>query len=207
MITGLFGVVMQVDSDGTAHLRCGPVTLEASMPLSQARELAVGSEAEIYTYLHFSVTASQLKLFGFTSAGARDLFTLLITASGIGPRVALALLELGVPGLATAVRDADENALTSVPGVGPKLAKKLILELKDKVAKEFAWAAAGDAAVYTSREPQAVSDALDAIVALGYPRLKAEQALAALWRDRGAALGEADAADLVRGILQRLASG
>ena len=206
MITGLFGIVVQVDSDGTAHLRCGPVTLEASMPLSQSRELALGIEAEIYTHVYFSSTASQLKLFGFTSAAARDLFTLLITASGIGPRVALALLELGVPGLASAVRDGDEKALTSVPGVGPKLAKKLILELKDKVTKEFAWAAEGEGAVYTSREPQAISDALDAVVALGYPRLKAEQALAVLWRERGASLADADAADLVRGILQRLAS-
>ena len=201
MIAALTGTVATTDANGLIRLRCGPVTLELTLPVSQALSLQRGEEAELHTHLHLSTSADQLKLFGFTSATARDLFAILISGSGVGPKVALALLELGVPALVAAVRDGDEQALTSVSGVGPKLARKIILELGEKVGQDFAAAAlAGEP---LTGKTAADHEALSAVVALGYPRLKAEQGLA---RARAQYDGE-DASELVRRILSQLAGG
>jgi holliday junction DNA helicase RuvA len=206
MIAAVAGIVVAARADGLAQLRCGPVTFELALPVSQARELRVGEEAELYAHLHFSAKTDSLRLFGFTSAVARDLFATLISASGVGPKVALALLELGVPGLVAAVQQEDEKALTTVPGVGPKLAKKVLLELKDKVGREFAWAATAGALERGAQQPQAVADALDAVVALGYPRNRAEAALTQLRGELGAGLEALETTELIRRVLGRLAS-
>jgi holliday junction DNA helicase RuvA len=206
MIAAVAGVVVAARGDGLTQLRCGPVTFELALPATQARELRVGEEAELFAHLHFSSKTDSLRLFGFTSAVARDLFATLISASGVGPKVALALLELGVPGLVAAVRNEDEKALTTVPGVGPKLAKKVLLELKDKVGREFAWAASAQAAACGPEPPQAVADALDAVVALGYPRNRAEAVLAQLRGESGGAVDAMDTTDLIRRVLSRLAT-
>lgn len=206
MIAAVAGVVVAAHGDGRTLLRCGPVTLELLLPVTQARELRVGEEAELSAHLHFSANTDTLRLYGFTSAVARDLFATLISASGVGPRVALALLELGVPGLVAAVQQEDEKALTTVPGVGPKLAKKVLLELKEKVGRDFAWAASAEAAAHGPQQSQAVADALDAVVALGYPRNRAETALVHLRGELGSALDTLDATDLIRRVLGRLAT-
>ena len=113
-----------------------------------------------------------MRLFGFTSQLARDLFALLIRASGIGPAVGIALLDLGVPALATAIRAEDERTLTKVSGVGPKLAKKIILELGDKIEKEFG-SIIVENSVGTEVQgllPPAVEDAVLYVSSLGYQR-------------------------------------
>ncbi len=206
MIAAVAGVVVAARGDGQTLVRCGPVTLELLLPISQARELRVGEEAELFAHLHFSAKTDSLRLFGFTSAVARDLFATLISASGVGPKVALALLELGVPGLVSAVQHEDEKTLTTVPGVGPKLAKKVLLELKDKVGREFAWAASAEAAWRGPEQPQAVADALDAVVALGYPRNRAEAVLAQLRGELGGAVDTLETTELIRRVLGRLAT-
>ncbi|MBN2082593.1 Holliday junction branch migration protein RuvA [bacterium] len=177
MIAALYGTVEHRRDDGQLELRCGPVVLELTLPVSQARELRPGDEAELFTHLQLSTTADSIRLYGFTSRVSRELFATLLTGPGVGPRVALALLELGAAGLVAAVRDGDEKALTSVKGVGPKLAKKIILELSEKVGQEFAQVARAEAR-RVAEQPTEVGDALDAVVALGYPRPQAEQALA-----------------------------
>ncbi|MCH7472639.1 Holliday junction branch migration protein RuvA [bacterium] len=201
MIAGLRGTVVLAEDSGLVHLRCGPAVLELHMPVSQARELRTGEDAALYTHLHFSSKSDQLKLFGFASILARDLFATLITGPGVGPKVALALLELGAEGLVAAVRDGDEKMLITVPGVGPKLAKKIVLELSDKVAKEFAGVAAATARI-DGQLAGALREALDAVVALGFPRLKAEQALAQVRSDYD---GQ-DRVVLIRRMLARLST-
>jgi Holliday junction DNA helicase RuvA len=195
VIAAVSGVVRRIDG-GKVLLEAGPVVLELTMPIVQSAQLQLGEVARIHTHFHFSSTADVMRLYGFNSDGARDLFATLITGSGVGPRVALALLELGVGGLVAAVRDGDERALTSVPGVGPKLAKKVIVELSDKVGREFAGLADDTAA---AGKTGAQADAIDAVVSLGYPRLQAEQAVGAV----GA--GEDDPAEVVRNALAWLA--
>jgi len=205
VIASLMGTVAGMRNDGTVLLAVGPLSLELQLPPSQARELAAGEEVELFTHLYFSSAADALRLYGFTSPTARDLFALLITASGVGPKAALALLELGVAGLVEAVQSEDERTLTSVTGVGTKLAKKVILELKDKVAKGFGWAAEERVTGGTVAGP--VGDALDAAMALGYPRQRAEHALVQLRREGALAEPGLDAAELLRRILMRLMPG
>jgi holliday junction DNA helicase RuvA len=199
VIAALYGTVVLARADGYVQLRCGPVVMELWLPAAQARTLLEGEEAELFTYLYLSTNSDQLRLFGFTSRAARELFALLLGGSGIGPKVALALLELGAATLITAIRDGDEKALTAAPGVGPKLAKKIVAELSERIGKEFATLAAGEgAALPRSSSTQA---ALDAVVALGYPRLRAEQALSEVRREYD---GD-DASALIRRILAMLA--
>lgn len=201
MIAALYGTVVAGSDSGQVWLRCGPVVLELTLPVSQARELRRGDEAELFTHLQLSTASDSIRLYAFTSADSRDLFATLLGGPGVGPRVALALLELGEAGLVAAVRDGDEGALTSVKGVGPKLAKKIILELGERVGREFA-AIAGAAAAEGPR-PSEVDDALAAVVALGYPRAQAEQALVRVRRDYDGT----DPAALIRRMLAVLAGG
>jgi len=91
----------------------------------------LGSELAIYIYHH--ITEQGQRLFGFRTLAERDIFVTLLSVNGLGPKGALALLWLGDKNLVQAIAQADEWALTSAPGVGPKLAKKIILELSGKL--------------------------------------------------------------------------
>ena len=133
MIAGIRGMVLRAQADGRVQIRLdiggqpGPLTLEIFMPVSEAASLSPGDEADLATHLHFSSTADILRLYAFATPESRALFSMLISASGIGPAVALSLLDLGTSNLAAAIRDSDERTLTKAVGVGPKLAKKIIL--------------------------------------------------------------------------------
>jgi Holliday junction DNA helicase RuvA len=207
MIAGLSGTVEQAGLDGGLILRVGAVSIQCSMPVADSAGLLPGEHVALSTSLQLTAPAAGagaggIRLYAFATPEGRDLFELLLGASGVGPRVALALLELSPAGLARALAEGDEKTLTAAKGVGPKLAKKLLLELGEKAALQFAallrrgpgWPAlAGPAA-------QAESDALDAAVALGFTRLQAEQALAGAREDYA---GD-DPAQLVRLLLARL---
>jgi Holliday junction DNA helicase RuvA len=211
MISGIRGMVLRAQPDGRAQIRLdiggqpGPLTLEVFMPVSDAAQLSPGDEADLSTHLYFSTKADMLRLYAFSSPEARALFTMLIGASGIGPAVALSLLDLGSANLAAAIRDSDERTLTKASGVGPKLAKKIILELADKVAKEFSALASLPSRTHppVSALPRPVEDALNAVAALGFPRQRAEQALDAV---RAEYDGD-ETVLLIRKMLAQLASG
>jgi Holliday junction DNA helicase RuvA len=185
MISAVRGLVIKSLADGRVQLRLdqgglpGALTLELYMPLSEASALSAGDEADLAAYLHFSTKADLIRLYGFASPESRALFVMLIGASGIGPAVALALLDLGSGSLAAAIRQGDERTLTQASGVGPKLAKKIILELADKVAREFSGLSGHTsiAPAIQSNLPIGVQEALNAVVSLGFPRQRAEQAL------------------------------
>jgi Holliday junction DNA helicase RuvA len=209
MIAGVSGQVESAGLDGTLLLRCGPVTLELALPAAEALSLQAGESVSLFTSLQFTAPAGgggagSLRLFGFTTPAGRELFELLLGASGVGPRMALALLELGPPGLARALAEGDEKTLTAAKGVGPKLARKIVVELGDKAGQRFAQLlqrGAGPAPAGSGRTDLAAADAIEAVVALGFTRLQAEQALAQT-REAGAEASEA--AVLVRRMLARL---
>jgi len=211
MIAGIRGLVLRSQPDGRVQIRLdqaglpGALTLEVHMPSSEALALVPGEEAELSTHLHFSTKADIIRLYAFATPESRALFTLLIGASGIGPAVALALLDLGSGSLAAAIRNADERTLTQASGVGPKLAKKIILELGDKVAREFSALASQPAHAHAAASglPRPVEDALSAVVALGFPRQRAEQALESVRADYD---GE-ETVLLIRRLLAVLAAG
>jgi Holliday junction DNA helicase RuvA len=178
VIAGLTGSPSHIRPDGKVLLDVGLITTELTMPVSQALELREGEPTQVFTYLHFAAQSDTLRLYGFTSQLARDLFALLIRASGIGPAVAIALLDLGVPALATAIRAGDERTLTKVKGVGAKMAEKIIFELKEKIEKEFSSVALTPQTQKVSKLSEPMEDALQAVIALGFPRQHAEAALA-----------------------------
>lgn len=171
-------VILDVQGVGY-QVHCSARTLQA---LPQAGEAAVLS---IETY----VREDQIKLFGFRSDMEREWFRLLQTVQGVGARVALAVLSTLPPAeLANAIALRDKAAVARTPGVGPKVAERIVSELKDKapafasvdpVVAQLASAVADDNA------PRAVSDAISALVNLGYGQPQAAAAVATASRNAG----------------------
>ena len=161
--------------------------------------LGVGEAAEVMVETH--VREDHIHLYGFIDAVERDWFRLLITVQGVGAKVALGLLTvLSSDELVQAIAAADKAVITQAPGVGPKLATRILNELKDKIGTI---ALAGAPGGQPAAEPGgAVSDAASALVNLGY---QPSQALSAVSRAAGR-LGEgADVEALIRGGLSELA--
>jgi Holliday junction DNA helicase RuvA len=186
-----------VDVGGVGYLvHCSTRTLQA-LP-------APGEPAALAIETH--VREDQIKLFGFLSDVEREWFRLLQTVQGVGTKVALSVLGTLKPAdLASAIALRDKAAVARTPGVGPKVAERIVTELKDKAP---AYASVDPAVVRLSgdvaerRAPQPVSDAVSALVNLGYGHPQAAAAIAAAARDAGAGAGTAQ---LIRLGLKELA--
>lgn len=108
---------------------------EIYIPESDIYTLNMGEMVKIYTYLH--VREDEMKLFGFKSSESLEFFKKLITVSGVGPKAAVGIIsKVDTESLCVAIATENIAALKSVPGIGPKMAQKIIFELKDKVLKE-----------------------------------------------------------------------
>lgn len=117
-----------------AVLDCGGVGYACQTSAYTLSELKVGEKARLYTHLY--VREDIFDLFGFSTQQERNCFQLLLGVSGVGPKAALSILSAGTPErLAMSILTGEERALTVAPGVGKKLAQRIILELKDKLAK------------------------------------------------------------------------
>lgn len=113
---------------------CGGVGYACRTTNYTISTLTKGAVAKLYTYLH--VREDVFELYGFSSEGELSSFQMLLGVSGVGPKAALAILSSNTPeGLAMAIVSENEKALTSAPGIGKKIAQRIILELKDKLAK------------------------------------------------------------------------
>jgi Holliday junction DNA helicase RuvA len=175
----------------------GGVGYDVQVPLSTF--YAVGDlGAPVALRIHTHVREDALQLFGFATALEQTLFERLIATSGIGPKVALAILSGIEPeGLVRAIRDADLGRLTSIPGVGRKTAERLIVELKDRLPKIAETALTGPAAGADDLR----ADVLSALANLGYQRAAAERAF-----DRVLPKAESrDFEEVLRAILKDLA--
>jgi Holliday junction DNA helicase RuvA len=145
-----------------------------SIPLSTFEKLDhTGDQVEILTYLH--VREDAMQLFGFATEPERELFKLLISVSGIGPKMAQGILSgLSAADLREAILTGNIIALTSISGVGRKTAERIILELRTKLGRiDFI----ETVETPTSTQLKARSEALVALMSLGYTRANAEQAL------------------------------
>ena len=164
-IARLTGVVAErgpdwliVDVNGVGYLVYGPV------------DTVVGTKvgAEIALHTHLSVREDGMTLYGFASADERRLFQTLIAVSGVGPKVALALLSImAVDELSYAIASGNAAALSRAPGVGQKLASRIALELRDKLTAEPPVGVAGDS-----------SEVVAALMGLGYTQAEATEAVA-----------------------------
>lgn len=152
------------------QLSCSMTTLQAAPQ--------VGETMRCHTYL--SVREDAMELFGFATREEKDLFLLLTSVSGIGPKTALGVLgSMPVKDLNLAILLGDVNALSRAPGIGKKTAQRIALELKDKITQADVSSAASSgaavpAAVYAS---DAISEAVEALTALGYSSVEARNAV------------------------------
>ena len=122
---------------GLAVIDCGGVGYACMTTNNTLSQLKKGEKKKLYTYLN--VGESIFDLYGFATQNELNSFKLLLGVSGVGPKAALAILSTNTPAnLAMAVVMGDEKALTAAPGIGKKIAQRIILELKDKLAKEQA---------------------------------------------------------------------
>ena len=161
------GTVAHVESY-LAVIDCGGVGYACKTTSTTISQLQVGKASKLYTYLH--VGEGIFDLYGFATQGELGSFKQLIGVSGVGPKAALAILSVGTPEhLTMAVITGDEKALTAAPGVGKKLAQRILLELKDKIAKETQEiglpASAGGAALGSGSK---AAEAAAALAVLGY---------------------------------------
>ncbi|MFE2431971.1 Holliday junction branch migration protein RuvA [Streptomyces sp. NPDC059373] len=182
--------VIEVGGIGMA-VQCAPNTLAT---------LRIGEPAKLATSL--VVREDSLTLYGFADDDERQVFELLQTASGVGPRLAQAMLAVHSPdGLRMAVATGDEKALISVPGIGKKGAQKLLIELKDRLGAPVGPSAARPA---TAVGPASWHEQLHAaLIGLGYAPREAEDAVAAVTPQAEAA-AEPNVGALLRAALQTL---
>ena len=172
MIAQVTGVVVRIEAN-TVILDTGGVGYQIMVPAGVLSDLpAVGEKTTLIT--HFTLRGQpdlEATLYGFRDPGELRAFKILLGASGVGPKAALALLStLTVEELARALSTNDTRLISKAPGIGPKLASKMCLELGDKMAS-FAFeekAERSAANQKTAAENAAYEDALDALVNLGY---------------------------------------
>lgn len=172
MIAYIKGELSAVYSEGIV-VEQGGIGFEISVPLSVMEDLpTLGERVKIYTYLY--VREDIMKLYGFLNREDLELFKLLITVSGIGPKGGLGILSAMPPeDLKFAVLAGDTKAIAKAPGIGPKTAGKLILDLKDKLKLQDAFEErlAGNEGMQTSGKEEVSSirkEAAEALTALGY---------------------------------------
>ncbi len=161
-----------------AVIDCGGVGYACRTTNHTISKLNVGKAAKLYTHLY--VREEIFELYGFASESELGCFRMLIGVSGVGPKAALAILSSNTPeGLALAIVSGNEKALTSAPGIGKKIAQRIILELKDKLAKGQLTSAGGEsyAGGITVIPENKASEASAALAVLGYSQSEIAVAL------------------------------
>lgn len=182
MFYSLTGKLVHMEPS-VAVIECGGVAFKCLTSMHTQRSLPrIGETATLYT--HLNVREDALDLFGFSSKNELNCFKMLTGISGVGPKVALAILsELSPEGVAVAAASGDSKSFTRASGVGPKLGQRIVLELKDKVKKMAG--KSGDLQL-TPAEAGVISasknaeQAVQALIVLGYTQSEASQAVARL---------------------------
>ena len=151
-----------------AVIDCGGVGYACATTNYTISRLKKGERAKLFTYLH--VREEIFELFGFSSQQELSSFKMLIGVSGVGPKAALAILSSTTPNnLALSIVTGDEKALTAAPGIGKKIAQRIILELKDKLAKEqMSFSSDGPVPVIAAGGANKAGEASAALAVLGY---------------------------------------
>lgn len=182
------------------EVEVGGVGYEVFIPMSTYDQLPA-PPAPVRLMTHLVVREDAHLLYGFATEDERSLFRLLINSvSGVGPRLALAVLSgMSVRGFRAAVVGNDVAAIARVKGLGKKTAEKIVVELRDKVGVSAAWEVAS-AAHAPSPEARAINDAVLALIALGYKQAEAHKAAKAAFDANSGASVET----LVREALKRL---
>lgn len=177
MIDSLTGTVLHKEP-GLVVIGCGGVGYACRVSLQTAAAVGTaGSEAMLFTRL--TVREDEIALYGFSDRGERLCFDQLTAVSGVGPKAALSILSDFTPDrFALAVAAGDDKAFTATKGIGKKTAQRIVLELKDKVAKTAA--SAGISQIPASPAGGSVDEAMSALQVLGYSGTEVARVLAGL---------------------------
>ncbi len=196
MIAYLDGVVAEVRASSLV-VQAGGFGLEVFAPKSTLMVAKVGTALRLHTY--FLVKEDLLALYGFHDRDAHTMFTYLIGVSGVGPKLALALLSgMQTSLVAGAILQGDAGLLASAPGVGKRMAERIILDLKNKLPEELQ--APGATGRVTTLTTPAAEDAVEALLALGYRETQVKGVVAELSLKEPEATAEA----LIRKALSKL---
>lgn len=193
MIAGVRGLLEATGPDWV-HLQVGGITLQIFVPASSVAELGEPG-AQVYLHTSLRIREEQLVLYGFPTQAALAAFLLLLSISGIGPRHSLGLLSsLGLTGLQRAIESGDVAALSTAPGVGRRIASRVVLELKGKleVDQEAGAPAPGSNNI----------EIIEALTALGYSTTEARRAV----NDLGSS-PDMTVEDKIRLALQQMGGG
>ena len=205
MIAHLRGIVAGVAPDG-AVIEVGGVGMRVQCTPDTLATLRLGEPAQVSTSL--VVREDSLTLFGFVSDDERNVFELLQTASGVGPRLALAMLAVHSPdALRRAVATEDLNALMLVPGIGKKGAQRIVLEMKDRLGPPGDGTDGLPGLRTSPRLPAWRDQVQSGLVNLGWPARDADLAIAALEEDgtiNGSGGADVDVATVLRAALRKL---
>lgn len=198
MIAHVRGKLVAKDLDRVEIMTSGGTGYELAVPLSVYETLPkLGEETALHT--HLVVREDGWQLFGFSSVVEKRVFQRLLTASGIGPSLALGMLStLSTDRLVRAIRERDLATLQGVPRVGRKKAERLILDLADKLDD-----VQGDVGGVARPDGAGADDAIRALVSLGYASVDAEKAVRAALDEGGRGLG---APELIRRALSKVST-
>jgi Holliday junction DNA helicase RuvA len=198
MISLINGTVRSIASD-RAIVEVGGVGLAITITAGTSAQLNIGAAAQFYTCL--VVREESLTLFGFLDDGARALFELVQTVSGIGPKVAMSIVAALSPGqLALAIANEDISAIEKVPGIGRKGAQRLILELKGKLS-DF-----GTSDKSSHHQPAWREQLASALISLGFSAKESDNAITSVINhiaDEGGDANSVDLSDLLKRALQK----
>lgn len=201
MIAYVNGIVEDIAADN-AVIDVGGIGYNVKISADTASRLpGIGEKARLYTYT--CVREDAFWLYGFLTRGELELFKKLITVSGIGPKGGLAILSvMDADDLRYAILSGDVKAIAKAPGIGPKTAQRLVLDLKDKIsmddtliAKEIAETAGG---AFSADTPQK-REAIEALVSLGYGQAESARAVNAI-----AGIEEMDSGAVLKAALKKM---
>ena len=178
MFNYINGIVAELEPN-LAVIDCGGVGYELNTTAYTVSRLKMGEKAKLYTVVH--VREDCFELFGFSSKSEKRIYELLTGVSGVGPKAALSILSTTTPeNLIMSIVSGDDKALTAAPGIGKKTAQRIILELKDKMAKETGEVSFRDTPSAISPSVMSggkLADARAAMAVLGYAPAEINSAL------------------------------
>ena len=176
MIYSVRGKLIHTGTD-LAVVECGGVGYSCKTTFYTLQKIA-GSE-EVMLYTHLAVRENDVDLFGFSTVEELECFKMLITVSGVGPKAAISILSGNSPSqFALTVATGDHKALTKCKGIGAKTAQRIVLELKDKIAKENSISVRGNDTIASAvAAGSAAQEAMTALMVLGYSENEAAQAV------------------------------
>lgn len=185
MIYCLTGTLIHVDTLAyVAVIDCGGVGYKVNVTSNTLTKLPLSADkpVDVRLYTHMQVREDGIDLFGFFSTEELSMFKLLITVSGVGPKAAMSILSLLTPEkLSMAIASEDAKAIAKAPNVGPKTAARIILDLKDKIAKNLPVSSGTDTGIRVDTAPLTsgkLEDAQAALLVLGYAKPEVTKALA-----------------------------